>query len=365
MSNLVLYRKYRPQTFSEFIGQEHIVKTITNSLKKDNVSHAYLFSGPRGSGKTTLARLTAKAVNCENKKKGKFEPCNKCSSCIQFSQGQAMDLIEIDAASQTGVDDIRDLKEGIRFVPSSSKFKVFIIDEVHQLSKSAANALLKTLEEPPVYAIFILATTEIHKMIPTVISRCQRHDFRKLKTKEIIEKLDSICKKEKVKIEKSALELIAENAHGSLRDAEGLLDQVFSFAGNEIKAQNIKDILGLIETSTINEFINFVFSKNQKKAIKFLHEVSEQGIDLEEFTKSLVNYLRQGLILKIAGTKNPVISGLTDSEIKKLDSLVKNIEQSKISQILEFFLEAGNRIRYSPIPQLAIELAIIDSCEIL
>ena len=172
MENLVLYRKYRPQTFSEFIGQEHIVKTITNSLKKDNVSHAYLFSGPRGSGKTTLARLTAKAVNCENKKKGKFEPCNKCSSCIQFSQGQAMDLIEIDAASQTGVDDIRDLKEGIRFVPSSSKFKVFIIDEVHQLSKSAANALLKTLEEPNTQRYLFLVTQDPMALSATIRSRC-------------------------------------------------------------------------------------------------------------------------------------------------------------------------------------------------
>ena len=177
--SLVLYRKYRPQTFAEFIGQEHIAKTLTNAISKGMISHAYLFSGPRGSGKTSLARLLAKSVNCQNRKDGEFEPCNKCSSCLETMKGAAIDLIEIDAASHRGIDDIRELINGIKFSPTKSKYKVFILDEAHQLSKDAANALLKTLEEPPAHAIFVLATTEIHKMILTIISRCQRFDFRK------------------------------------------------------------------------------------------------------------------------------------------------------------------------------------------
>jgi len=234
----VLYRKYRPQKFSEFVGQEHIVKTLTNAISSGLISHAYLFYGPRGSGKTTIARLFAKAVNCQNRKGGDFEPCNQCFSCKEISEGRAVDLIEIDAASHRGIDEIRDLREGIKFAPTRLKYKVFIIDEAHQLTKEAANALLKTLEEPPSHAIFILATTEIHKMIPTIISRCQRFDFRKLTVPEILKKLEIICQKEKIKIEKVALELIAQNAQGSMRDAESLLDQVStSFDKKEIKLE--------------------------------------------------------------------------------------------------------------------------------
>jgi len=225
MNNLVLYRKYRPQTFGEVIGQEHIVKTLTNSIKGNNISHAYLFSGPRGSGKTTIARIFAKAINClsrtnfgengngqsgvanknspklvrdENQVNG-FEPCDKCSSCLEIMAGRSMDLIEIDAASHRGVDDVRELREGIKFAPVKSKYKIFIIDECHQLSKDAANALLKTLEEPPAHAIFLLATTESHKMIPTILSRCQKFDFKRLQVSEIIKKLEFISKKRKRK----------------------------------------------------------------------------------------------------------------------------------------------------------------------
>jgi len=207
MNNLVLYRKYRPQRFDEVIGQEHVVQTLSNSIKGGNIGHAYLFSGPRGSGKTTIARIFAKAVNCEDK--SSFEPCNKCGSCLEIMQGNSIDLIEIDAASHTGVDDVRQLIEGIKFSPVKSKYKIFIIDECHQLSKSASNALLKTLEEPPAHAIFILATTESHKMLATILSRCQKFDFKRLQMSEIIKKLQAISKKENVKFEDSALSLIA------------------------------------------------------------------------------------------------------------------------------------------------------------
>jgi len=263
MANLALYRKYRPQTFSEIIGQEHVVKTLTNAIASDAVSHAYLFSGPRGSGKTTIARLLAKAVNCHERKGGQFEPCNKCSSCLEIMEGRSLDLIEIDAASHGGIDGIRELRDGIKFSPNKEKYKVFIIDECHQLSKDAANALLKTLEEPPPYAIFVLATTEIHKMIPTIISRTQRFDFRKLTLEEIMKRLEIICEKEKAKVDKSVLEFVALNSGGSIRDAESLLDQVFTLGGvlgkgEGIGVKAVQDLLGIADTAVLAQFVDYI-----------------------------------------------------------------------------------------------------------
>jgi len=368
MANLVLYRKYRPQTFAEVIGQEHVVQTLTNAISSGMISHAYLFSGPRGTGKTTLARLLAKAVNCENRKSGEYEPCNKCSSCLEIMQGNEMDLIEIDAASHRGIDEIRELRDGIKFVPTKSKYKVFILDEAHQLSKDAANALLKTLEEPPSHAIFVLATTEIHKMIPTVISRCQRFDFRRLTLPEIIKRLEIIAGKEKVKVERAALELIALNSGGAIRDSEGLLDQALTFAGSrgEIKAEDIKDLLGLVEVELVAKFCDFLCQKKASEAINFLNEVTDRGADLQEFAKILINYLRQALILKITGVEegNPIITGLTKEEFQKLQNQAANFKEEEIRNILNLFLEAENKMRYSPILQLPLELAIIEACGI-
>ena len=328
MPNLVLYRKYRPQTFSEIIGQEHIVQTLTNAISSGMVSHAYLFSGPRGSGKTSIARLLAKSVNCQNRKEREFEPCNKCQSCLEIMEGNSIDLIEIDAASHRGIDEIRELKDGILFVPTKSKYKVFIIDESHQLTKEAANALLKTLEEPPSHAIFVLATTEIHKMIPTIISRCQRFDFRKLTLPEITKRLEIISQKEKVKVEKAALELIALNSGGSIRDGESLLDQILTFAGasekgKEIKAEDIKDLLGLVEINLVSNFCDFIIQKKASEAVNFLNEIIDRGLDLQNFSKALINYLRQALILHLTAPSekeadNTIITGLTYEEFKKL-----------------------------------------------
>ena len=371
---LVLYRKYRPQTFGEIIGQEHIVKTLTNAISAGMISHAYLFSGPRGSGKTTIARLFAKAVNCETRKParrdggGNYEPCNQCSSCMEISQGRAMDLIEIDAASHRGIDEIRELKEGIRFVPTKLKYKVYIIDESHQITKEAANALLKTLEEPPGHAIFILATTEVHKMIPTIISRCQRFNFRRLQLPEILRRLEILAGKEKVKIEKQALELIALNSGGSFRDAESLLDQVITFSGEtrEIKKEEVKELLGIVDIIIVSQFLDFFIKKQAKEALLFLQAKIEQGLDIQEFTKQFINYLRQGLILKInPDLTNPVISGLGPEEVEKLKSQIAGLEEKEIQRILNLFIEAENKLRYATIPQLPIELAIIDSCGVV
>ena len=371
MANLVLYRKYRPQTFSEIIGQEHIAQTLTNAISSKIISHAYLFSGPRGSGKTTIARLLAKSLNCENRKDNEFEPCNKCSSCLEIRENRSLDLIEIDAASNRGIDDIRDLKEGIKFTPTKSKYKVFIIDEAHQLTKEAANALLKTLEEPPSHAIFILATTEIHKMIATIISRCQRFDFRKLTIPEIIKRLEIISGKEKVKIGKPALELIALNSEGSIRDAESLLEQVLTFEGvlpekGEIKAGDIKELLGLVETNLVSNFCDFLSQKKAWETISVLNDITEKGFDLQQFAKALINYLRQGLILKItdAEANNQIIVGLTKEEIEKLQKQVSVLKEEEICKVLNLFLEAENKMKYCSIPQLPLELAVIEFCGI-
>lgn len=368
MSNLVLYRKYRPQTFGEAIGQEHVVRTLTNALASGIISHAYLFSGPRGSGKTTFARLFAKSLNCENRKAGEFEPCNKCSSCLEIKEGRELDLVEIDAASHRGIDEMKELIGGVGFTPTKSKYKVFIIDECHQLTKEASNALLKTLEEPPAHAIFILATTEIYKMLPTIISRCQRFDFRKLTLAEITAKLEFIAKKEGVKIEKPALELIALNGQGAFRDAEAILDQAITFCtglkDKEITVQEIKNLLGLIEINTVSQFTDFLAQKDAKSALGFLNEIAEKGFDLQQFSKALINYLRQVLISKIMGPEmvNPVAVGLTKEEKEKLQKQAEAFKEEDLQKTVQLFLEAENKMKYSSIPQLPLELAMIESC---
>ena len=360
MQNLVLYRKYRPKTFAEIVGQEHVVQTLANAISSGTVSHAYLFSGQRGSGKTTIARLLAKSLNCESRKG--FEPCNSCSSCNEINEARSIDLIEVDAASNRGIDEIRELRDGIKFSPVKSKYKVFIIDESHQLSKDAANALLKTLEEPPAHAIFILATTEIHKMIPTIISRWQRFDFRKLTVPEIVGRLQIIAEKENFALEKPALELIALNAGGAERDAEALLDQVLAFGGKS--AEDIKGLLGMVDTEVVGRFVDFLFNKKGVQALEFLDKTIENGSDPQEFARSLVGYLRQGLILKIdPGLSSRAITGLTGEEKEKLLGQVAILAETDVRRTLKLFMDAENKMKYSHIPQLPLELAIIESLQ--
>ena len=368
---IVLYRKFRPKKFSEVIGQRHIIKTLTNAISKGLISHAYLFYGPRGCGKTTVARLLAKAINCEKRKENEFEPCNECPICQEINEGRCLDLIEIDAASHRGIDEIRELKEGVKFSPTKAKYKVFILDEAHQLSKDAANALLKTLEEPPPHAIFILATTEIHKMIPTILSRCQRFDFRKLTLSEILKKLEYICQKEGIKIERKALELIGAYSGGALRDAESLMDQIAVFSqtlSREVRVEDIKELLGLVEVPLIIKFVEFLGKEETISAINFLTEISEKGIELQEFNKSLINYLRQMLILKIVKKRKSLISdsvfkGLTREEIGKLSKQSQQFSLEKIQKMINLFIEAQNKMRYSPILQLPLEMAVVKICE--
>jgi DNA polymerase-3 subunit gamma/tau len=361
MSNLVLYRKYRPQTFKEFIGQKHVVQTITNEISSGMISHAYMFSGHRGTGKTTLARLFAKAINCQNPKG--FEPCNKCPSCLEINGGKAVDIIEIDAASNRGIDEIRSIREGIKFAPNFLKYKVLILDEAHQLSKDAANALLKILEEPPSYAVFILATTEAHKMIPTIASRCQRFDFYKLSFDEVVEKLSSICKKENIDIEKEALALIASSSEGSMRDAEGTLNQVLNFLPeSKIKAEDVQSLLGLVDINLVVELTDYLVKKDKAGALKFLNDNIEKGIDIPEFTKTLIEYLRKLLILKIdSGLAASVMPGETKEVGERAKKQAEGLDEANLKKTLDLLLDADNKSRYASIQQLPLELALIES----
>lgn len=364
-NNIVLYRKYRPQGFDEVIGQEHVVTTLINSVNGRTVSHAYMFSGPRGSGKTTVARILAKAVNCVSPEKISKEspkiPCGSCVSCEEINTGNHLDVVEIDAASHTNVDGVRALIDGINFAPVKSKYKVFIIDECHQLSKAAANALLKTLEEPPAHAIFILATTEADKMIPTIVSRCQRFDFKKPKIAEIIAKLEFVLEKEGIKYEQSALRIIAFNARGSFRDAESLLDKCIAFSGNSLKAVAIKELLGIVDAGQVSMFVGLALQKNAQKAVEYINQLAEQGTDMREFVKTLVFYVRHLLLLKIS----PALvlsetSGFTDEELEILRQQAESASEAELRQMIELFIEAENRIKYAVIPQLPLELATVD-----
>jgi len=362
--SLALYRKYRPKTFAEIVGQEYTVKILTNAIASGMISHAYLFTGPRGTGKTTMGRLLAKAVNCQNRKQ--YEPCNQCESCQEINKGNSIDLIEIDAASNRGIDEMRELKNGIRFVPTKSKYKVFIIDEAHMLTNPANNALLKTLEEPPSHAIFVLATTEIYKMIPTIISRCQRFDFRKLRIEEIVKRLETILKKEKIEYEEPALFLIAREATGSIRDAESLLDKVISFSGKNqpIKKEMVKKLLGNVEIELITQFVKYLSEKDAKKAVSFLNESIDKGVNLQQFIKALNSYLREILLLKIDSQfEDSLISGLTAEEKEKIKEFAEKLSSEEIYQFLEKFMAAENKMKYSSIPQLPLELAIVEICQ--
>ncbi|MDD5738842.1 MAG: DNA polymerase III subunit gamma/tau [Candidatus Pacebacteria bacterium] len=365
MQNLVLYRKYRPKLFSEVAGQETVIQTLTNSIARNLIGHGYLFSGAHGCGKTSVARLFAKAINCQNRKDGEFEPCDKCDSCLEINHGNSIDLIEIDAASNRGIDEIRELKEGIRFSPTKSKYKVFIIDEAHQLTKEAANALLKTLEEPPAHAVFILATTELHKMIATIVSRCQQFTFKKLKLPELVSRLEYILKQEKIKFEKQALELIAIKASGSVRDAEKLLDQAVSFteSGGVLKAETLQIILGVADKTAIFNFLEFLQTQKANLAFNLLSEMRFSGVDLKEFTKDLLEYLQEALFLKIEPTlESDLLLSLTNEEKEKLMALAKSSTEQELKFIIEKFMEAENKMKYASIIQLPLELAVVDVC---
>jgi len=355
MASQVFYRRWRPQTLAEVVGQEPVTKTLQNALSSGHVSHAYLFCGPRGTGKTSTGRILAKAVNCLTNK-GKGEPCNACEMCQAITEGRALDVIEIDAASNTGVEHIRDLRERVNYAPNEARYKVYIIDEVHMLSTPAANALLKTLEEPPPHAIFVLATTEVHKILPTIMSRCQRFDFRRISQADVVAKLDDIGKKEAIKIEPEALKLIARAATGSLRDAENLLEQLTTYYGKKITLPQVQTILGITGDWRAKEIVRHIVANDVAAGVATINGVSSDGLDLRQFNRELVEYLRALLLVKTGSDESIDLPAEDIAELKELAgkaSLPQILKAVKLFGQLDLSLD-----NYSTLP---LELALVDA----
>ena len=352
----VFYRKWRPSTLSEVVGQEPITTTLRNAVRQNRVSHAYLFCGTRGTGKTSTARILAKAVNCLSPQDG--EPDNECRICNAFNEGRSMDLIEIDAASNRGVNDIRDLNDKVRFSPSESRYKIYIIDEAHQLTSEANNALLKTLEEPPPHVVFILATTEAHKVPVTVVSRCMRFDFRRIAIDQIAEKLSEISKHEGVEVSESALRIISRAANGGLRDAENMLEQAVVSCGSPVEEDDIRQLLGLVGNEAALGFVRYLLSRNVQSSIETINDVSVQGTDLIQFLRGAQEYLRS-VLLKKTGVDVDASTGYSDDVDARLKALASGVDMEHLMRCLKIF--AGINLRRDATSTLPLEIGVIEA----
>jgi DNA polymerase III subunit gamma/tau len=353
-----LYRKWRPQLWDEVVSQEHIVQTLKNAVASNRVAHAYLFSGPRGTGKTTAARLLAKAVNCLAEDVTK-RPCNECNNCVAVNENRFMDLIEIDAASNTSVEDVRDLRDKINFAPSQGTYKVYIIDEVHMLSTAAFNALLKTLEEPPPHAIFILATTEIHKIPATVLSRCQRHEFRRVPLGEITRHLEEICKSEKIKADAEALHLIARQASGGLRDAISLLDQLAS-TGGKITLELAQTVLGTATNQSVIGLVQALIDHEPGKGLDEIHRALDGGADARALARQIVEYLRQLMLIQMGNGEQVEVPNDTRAQMVKHAGALPAAE---VLRMMRAFNAAASDPRGGWSPSLGLELAFAEMLE--
>jgi DNA polymerase-3 subunit gamma/tau len=353
-----LYRKWRPQSWDEVVGQEHVVQTLRNALTAGRVAHAYLFAGPRGTGKTTTARLLAKAVNCLEPELA-LRPCGKCNHCQAVNNGRFLDLIEIDAASNTSVEDVRDLRDKINFSPNQGRYKVYIIDEVHMLSTAAFNALLKTLEEPPPHAIFVLATTEVHKIPATVLSRCQRHEFRRIPVVKIVEQLKVLAKGEDIQVEEDALTFIARQATGALRDAISLLDQLAS-TGQVINLTMAQEVLGTATSQAVIDVVSALVEKNSARGLESIHASLDAGSDPRQFARQIVDYLRNLLIVQ---TGNPESIDATAETRAQMARFAQSFTTGELLRVIRLFNEAATESRSGWQPALPLELAFLEALE--
>ena len=354
MTSQVFYRKWRPQTFSEVAGQEHVVQTLRNAIKGSRIAHAYLFCGPRGSGKTSTARILSKAVNCQSPVDG--EPCNKCDSCLAINKGSALDIIEIDEASNRGIDDMNDLKERVNYAPNILRYKVYIIDEVHMITREGANAFLKTLEEPPPHVIFILATTDPHKIISTITSRCQRFDFHRLSSAAVISRLSHICGQEGVNVDPEALKLIAKVTTGSLRDATNLLEQLITYYGSDIQMAQAQAMLGISGDLRIRELAGHIINRDVSSGLKVINAVAAEGLDLRQFNKELVDYLRQ-LLLARSGSSDMIDA--TADDLAEMQRIAGGATLDYLLNTVKLF--SGVDMRMDTYSSLPLELALVES----
>ncbi|OSX53207.1 DNA polymerase III subunit gamma/tau [Anoxybacillus ayderensis] len=358
MSYKALYRVFRPQSFKDVVGQEHVTKTLQNALLQQKISHAYLFSGPRGTGKTSIAKIFAKAVNCEHRPTA--EPCNECPTCLGITNGSISDVLEIDAASNNGVDEIRDIREKVKFAPTSAPYKVYIIDEVHMLSIGAFNALLKTLEEPPKHVIFILATTEPHKIPLTIVSRCQRFDFRRIELRSIVSRLKTVVAEEGIDVEEEALFAIARAADGGMRDALSLLDQAISFSEDRVLLEDVLAVTGAVSQRKIADLIYAIYEKKTVEALRLFQHLMEQGKDPNRLVEDLIYYYRDMLLYKAAPQLEDVTHRvLVDERFRELSDVIPT---SLIYEAIDLLSKSQQDMRLTNHPRVHMEVAIVKLC---
>jgi DNA polymerase-3 subunit gamma/tau len=356
MSYLVLARKWRPQIFEDVVGQRAITQTLQNAILQKRVAHAFLFTGARGVGKTSTARILAKALNCGAGPQA--NPCNQCTTCQEISSGVSIDVIEIDGASNRGIDEIRELRESVRYTPAKSLYKIYIIDEVHMLTREAFNALLKTLEEPPSHVIFIFATTEPHKIPATILSRCQRYDFKRIPLREIIGNLKRIVEEEKVQISQRGFFAIAQEAQGSLRDAQSLLDQVISYAGKEIQDEAIAEVLGLIDRKVLYDTLEAIAGRDAERCMEIVEHIYQYGVDLQHYCRELLQYLRNLILMKVSEHPEALME-LPEEELEILKKQAGRFQLDHLSHLFSLLLKGEEEVAQSTFPRTMLEMTLI------